>query len=72
MYLTVFCPTDTAALLKEILKEVRASNQKVADLEKKLQDIQEAEYSGKVKRMKIAPSPEVRVSCHSHRIIYLI
>ena len=46
--------TDTAALLKEILKVARASNQKVADLEKKLQDIQEAEYSGKVKRNKIA------------------
>ena len=72
MYLTAFCPSNTAALLKEILKELRASKQKVADLEKQLQDIQEAEYSGKVKRKKIAPPPEVRVSCHSHKIIYLI
>ena len=70
MYLTAFCPSDTAALLKEILKELRASKQKVADLEKQLQDIQEAEYSGKVKRKKIAPSPEVRVSHHSQNYLF--
>jgi len=50
-------------MLKEILNEVRASNKKVSDLEKKLQDLEEAECSGKIKR-KIAPSPEVRVSTH--------
>ena len=56
---------DAAALLKEILKEVKNSNKKVAELEKKLQDLQEAECSRSTKRKKIAPSPEVRVSCHS-------
>lgn len=51
-----------AALLKEILKEVQNSNKKVADLEKKLQDLQEAECSGSTKKKKLSPSPEVRVS----------
>ena len=50
-----------AALLKEILKEVQNSNKKVADLEKKLQDLQEAECSGSTKK-KLSPSPEVRVN----------
>ena len=63
-----YCGMDifsTIAMLREILKEVRAFNKKVSDIEKKLQDLEEAECSGKVKRKKIAPSPEVRVSCHS-------
>ena len=46
-------------MLKEILKAVQASNRKVAELEKKLLEI---EPSASVIRKKVATSPEVRVS----------
>jgi len=50
-------------LLWEILKEVQTSNSRVAELEKKLQSMQEEEIEPKNrKKKKLVPSPQVRVS----------
>ena len=50
-------------LLQEILKHVQASNSKVAELEKKLEGLQEGQSNEKrCKRKTDEPSAEVRVS----------
>ena len=50
-------------LLQEILKQVQASNSKVAELEKKLEGLQEGQSNEKrCKRKTDEPSAEVRVS----------
>ena len=51
-----------AELLKQILKEVKSSNRRVADLEKQLKEIQGEGTSRQCKKTKPAPSPEIRVN----------
>jgi cell shape-determining protein MreC len=59
-------------LLKEILKQVQVSNQKVESLEKEVQDLKQAGTSNSThKRKKVAPSPEVRVSMEFVHLFFL-
>ena len=57
----------STGLLREILREVQASNNRVAELEKKLEDLQEGEKESCAgKKKKVEPSPEVRVRVYVH------
>lgn len=49
-------------MLKEILQEVRASNERVTSLEKQMQDLKGETSNSTPRRIKVSPSPEVRVS----------
>ena len=58
---------SSTGLLREILREVQASNNRVAELEKKLEDLQEGEKESCAgKKKKVEPSPEVRVRVYVH------
>ena len=60
LYVHIYIPLG---LLQEILKQVQASNSKVAELEKKLEGLQEGQSNEKrCKRKTDEPSAEVRVS----------
>ena len=71
-YLVCLCFVDhdvfsSTGLLREILREVQASNNRVAELEKKLEDLQEGEKESCAgKKKKVEPSPEVRVRVYVH------
>ena len=66
-YCFMLCNSFSTDVLQQILKEVKASNSRIAELEKKQEVIQEStSVSRGGKKKIIEPSPEVRVNAAVH------
>ena len=61
-YLMLMFIVTVSALLKQILKEVQLSNKKVDELEQEIKEMKDGACSSRLKKVKVNPSSEVRVS----------